>query len=112
MSWNVEITKDALKQLQDITDKRVRTNLFKRIEELANNPEKQGKPLRNELTGLRSVRAIGQRYRIIYKVERERVIVFVVAVGIRREGDRSDIYQIAARLMRSGLIDFPQSDKS
>jgi len=35
----------------------------------------------------------------------------VVAVGIRKEGDRSDIYQIAARLMRSGLIGFPQSDK-
>src|SRR2546421_7356081 len=112
MNWNVEITKDALKQLQTITDKRVRTNLFKRIEELANDPERQGKSLRNELTGLRSVRAIGQRYRIIYKVERDRVIVFVVAVGIRKEGDRSDIYQIAARLMRSGLIDFPKSDKS
>jgi len=102
MNWNVEITKDALKQLQHITDKRVRTNLFKRIEELSKDPERQGKPLRNELAGLRSVRAIGQRYRIIYKVERERVIIFVVAVGIRKAGDRSDIYQIAARLMRSG----------
>lgn len=104
MNWNVEITKDALKQLQAITDKRVRKNLFKRIEELANEPERQGKPLHDELTGLRSVRAIGQRYRIIYKIERDRVIVFVVAVGIRKEGDRSDIYQIAARLMRSGQI--------
>ena len=106
MNWNVEITKGALKQLQEITDKRVRTNLFERIEELSNEPEKQGKPLRDELSGLRCVRAIGQRYRIVYKVEIERVIVFVVAVGIRKEGDRSDIYQIAARLMRSGLIDF------
>lgn len=112
MNWTVEITKDALKQLQDIRDKRVRTNLFKRIEELANNPEKQGKPLGNELTGLRSVRAIGQRYRIIYKVERDRVIVFVVAVGIRKKGDRSDIYQIAACLMRSGSIYFTKSDKA
>ena len=106
MNWSVEITGVALKQLQNIKDKRVRTNLFERIEELSNDPEKQGKPLRNELTGLRCVRAIGQRYRIVYKVEKEQVIVFVVAVGMRKEGDRSDIYQITARLIRSGLIDF------
>jgi mRNA interferase RelE/StbE len=106
MNWQVELTKFALKQLQDIKDNRVRYNLFERIEELAKDPENQGKPLRNELSGLRSVRAIGQRYRIIFRVERERVIVIVVALGIRKEGDRSDIYQIAARLMRSGFIDF------
>src|SRR5579885_3481676 len=101
MNWRVEITEDALKHLQRITDKRVRENLFKRIEQLANDPERQGKPLQNELSGLRSVRAIGQRYRIVYRVERERVIVVVVAVGIHRQGDRSDIYEIAAKLMRS-----------
>jgi mRNA interferase RelE/StbE len=106
MNWNVEITPFALKQLQDITDKRVRNNLFERIEELSNDPERQGKPLRNELGGLRCVRVIGQRYRIVYKVERDRVIVVVVAVGIRKEGDRSDIYQIAERLMRSPWIHF------
>ena len=105
MNWQVELTKFALKQLQDITDKRVRDNLFKRIEGLANDPENQGKPLRNELSGLRSLRAIGQRFRIVFRVERERVIVIVVAVGIRKEGDRSDIYQIATRLMRSGYFD-------
>lgn len=110
MSWNVEITKVALKQLQDIADKRVRNNLFERIEELSIDPEGQGKPLRDELSGLRCVRAIGQRYRIVYKVERDQVIVLVVAVGIRKQGDRSDIYQIAARLMRSGLLGF--QDKS
>lgn len=101
MNWRVEIAVDALKHLQGITDKRVRENLFKRIEQLANDPERQGKPLQNELSGLRSVRAIGQRYRIVYRVERERVIVIVVAVGIRRQGDRSDIYEIAAKLIRS-----------
>lgn len=106
MNWQVELTKFALKQLQGIKDNRVRENLFERIEGLAKDPENQGKPLRNELSGLRSARAIGQRYRIIFRVERERVIVIVVALGIRKDGDRSDIYQIAARLMRSGFIDF------
>jgi mRNA interferase RelE/StbE len=106
MKWRVEIAKTALEQLQKITDLRVRKKLFERIEQLEHNPEDQGKPLRNELSGLLSVRAIGQRYRIIYKVVNQQVIVVVVAVGIRREGDRSDIYRIAERLLRSGLMTF------
>ena len=73
-----------------LTDLRVRKNLFERIEQLENDPEGQGKPLRNELSGLLSMRAIGQRYRIIYKLENEQVIVIVVAVGIRKERDRAD----------------------
>lgn len=104
MNWTVEITSNALEQLKNITDKRVRDNLFERIEELSNDPENQGKQLRNELSGLRCVRAIGQRYRIVFRVERERVVVFVIAVALRKKGDRSDIYQIAAKLMRSGKI--------
>jgi len=106
MNWQVRITPTALEQLKGIKDKRVRDNLLERIEELANDPENQGKPLRNELSGLRCVRAIGQRYRIIYKVEQEQVTVFVVAVGIRKEGDRADIYKITVKLMRSGFIGF------
>jgi mRNA interferase RelE/StbE len=106
MNWRVEFTKPALKQLQNITDRRVRDILFERAEELANDPEIQGKPLRGELSGFRSVRAFRQRYRLIYKVEREKVVVVVIAVGIRKEGDRADIYQIAVKLIRSGLIDF------
>jgi len=106
MKWRVEIAKTALEQLEKITDLRVRKKLLERIEQLENDPEGQGKPLRNELSGLLSLRAIGQRYRIIYKLVNEQVIVVVVAVGIRREGDRSDIYRIAERLLRSGLMTF------
>ncbi len=51
MNWRVEFTKPALKQLEGIKDKQVRDNLFERIEELSNDPENQGKPLRNELSG-------------------------------------------------------------
>jgi mRNA interferase RelE/StbE len=106
MKWRVEIAKTALGQLEKITELRIRKKLFERIEQLENDPESQGKPLRNELSGLLSVRAIGQRYRIIYKLENEHIIVIVVAVGIRKEGDRADIYRIAERLLRSGLMTF------
>ncbi|MEO8970304.1 MAG: type II toxin-antitoxin system RelE/ParE family toxin [Ktedonobacteraceae bacterium] len=101
MKYTVRIGKDALKQLEDITDRRIRQEIFDRIKELANDPEQQGKPLKNELAGLRSVRVVHQRFRIIYEVQRKQVLVIVVAVGLRKEGDRADIFRKAALLNRT-----------
>ena len=100
MKYIVRINREALKQLESITDRRIRQELFDRIKELAIDPDQQGKPLRNELAELRSVKAVHRRYRIVYQVEREEVVVVVVAVGIRKEGDRADIYRQAALLVK------------
>ena len=101
MNYTVRISEVALSQLEEISDRRIRQDIFDRIKELSNDPDEQGKPLKNELAGLRSVRVANQRYRVIYDVERELVTVVVVAVGIRREGDKSDIYRKAAVLVRT-----------
>jgi len=79
--------------------------ITKRARQLENEPDKQGSPLFHELAGYRDVRAAGQRYRIIYRVDGEDTIVIVAAVGIRRDGGRSDIYSLARRLIRQGLLD-------
>jgi mRNA interferase RelE/StbE len=99
------LTDGARKALSAITDRRIREKLEQRIEGLSEEPEMQGKPLGEELAGYRSVRAVGQRYRIIYKVERQKVVVIVIAVGLRRERDKADIYQLAKRLIRLGLVE-------
>ncbi len=91
--------------LQDVSDSRLRELIFRRAKQLETEPEKQGKRLLGELAGLRSIRAAGQRYRILYRVERSRVIVLVVAVGIRKEGSRRDIYSLAKKLLRAKLIE-------
>lgn len=57
-----------------------------------------------EFQGLRSLRAVGQRYRIIYRVDRGRVVVLVVAMGIRKEGSRKDVYELARKLIRLRLL--------
>lgn len=75
-----------------------------RIDGLSSEPEQQGKPLFGELSGYRSLRAAGQRYRIIYRVEREKILVLVVATGIRKEGDKKDIYALARKLLRLKLL--------
>jgi len=61
-------------------------------------------PLIGELAGFRSVRAAGQRYRIVYRVERRETTVLIVAVGRRRSGDKGDIYELARKLLRQGLL--------
>lgn len=104
MKWQIIMQPIAEKLLADIGDRRVRESISKRIDGLAIDPEKQGKPMIDELRGYRSIRAVGQRYRILYKVEAERVIVVVVALGIRKEGDKKDVYELAKKLVRLGLL--------
>ena len=102
--WTVSIMPIAEQQLTLISDRRLRESLRVRLKRLEVEPEKQGKPLHEELTGYRSVRAAGQRYRIIYRLEEDRVLVLVVTAGIRKEGDKNDAYAQAIKLARLGLL--------
>jgi mRNA interferase RelE/StbE len=103
-SYTIRWTETAIKLVEGIQDRRVRWLIVQRVEELARAPEEQGKPLVGELTGLRSFRAVGQRYRIVYRVERREIVVVVVAVGRRRAGGPDDIYELAKKLLRQGLV--------
>ena len=58
-----------------------------------------------ELTGYRSLRAAGQRYRIIYRIEKDKVVILIAAVGIRKEGSQVDIYALAKKLLRMRLVE-------
>ena len=102
MTFKVRLTEDALASLEEIQDRRVRVKIFDRIRRLGEDPEKQGKPLVDELGGFRSVRAVGQRYRIVYKVRGDLVEVLVVGAGLRKEGSKSDIYARMAKLLGKG----------
>ena len=105
MTWKVEFTETSLKQLKAIDDVRVRTALLRRAERLGQEPENQGKGLTAELAGYRSLRAVGQRFRIIYQLLEQRVVVVVVALGLRKEKDKRDVYALARKLIRVGLLD-------
>ena len=107
MAYAVALTETAAKMLKAIPDRRIQGQLIARIERLSEEPEKQGSALRGPLVGYRSCRAVGQRYRIIYKVQVEELTVLVVAAGIRKKGDNRDIYALAQRLVRLGLLPGP-----
>lgn len=102
MTYKVELTEEALAMLEEIPDRRVQEKLFGRIKKLAEEPEKQGKPLVDDLLGYRSARSVGQRYRIIYEIHERVVKVIVVGVGLRKAGHRTDIYARMARLLGKG----------
>ncbi|MCD4785978.1 MAG: type II toxin-antitoxin system RelE/ParE family toxin [Candidatus Eremiobacteraeota bacterium] len=106
MKYQIEFTDIAWEFLREISDRRIKQTIARRIDSLRDDPEKQGKPLAGKLAGFRSVHTAG-RYRIIYGIERERIIVYVLAVGMRKEGDKKDIYNLAKKLLKLGLITPP-----
>ena len=98
MIWQVFLTEEAEQRLLAIKDRRIRKLLYARAMKLQESPKQQGKPLGRNLAGYRSVRAVGQRYRIIYELDDSRQEVWVATLGIRKEGDKTDVYKIASSL--------------
>lgn len=111
MIHRIVLTETAAAMLAAVADRRVREAIRDRIDQLARDPDKQGKALVGALAGYRSIRAVGQRYGVIYRVEGAIVTVLIVAVGIRKEGDRRDIYTLAQKLFRTGLLAAPARRK-
>jgi mRNA interferase RelE/StbE len=104
LKYRILITDTCLRLIEKIPDKKIQLSILDRIQKLSDEPEKQGKKLVKDLAGFSSVHAAG-RYRIIYKIEKRTVIIYVLAAGIRKEGDKKDIYKIAKKLLDAGLMD-------
>ncbi|WP_055076225.1 type II toxin-antitoxin system RelE/ParE family toxin [Pseudanabaena sp. 'Roaring Creek'] len=109
--YRIVIQPTALRLLKEISDRRIRQKISDRIDKLQESPEIQGKPLIGELDGYYSVRAVGQRYRIIYAIEQSQVTVMVVSLGMRKDGSKQDVYALAKKLLRLGLLDEPDNDQ-
>jgi mRNA interferase RelE/StbE len=104
MKYSIYFTPTASDMLAAITDRRIREKVRDTIDRLEIDPHKQGKALVGPLMGFRSLRAAGQRYRIVYTIRDEQVVVMIVGVGIRKDGDRNDIYRRLQKLIRLKLI--------
>jgi mRNA interferase RelE/StbE len=104
--FEITYSPNAHEMLQSIHPADHREAIIMRIRELERNPEKQGKALVSELKGFRSLTVM--RYRVIFTVDRGKVVVYIVAVGIRKEGDKKDIYELARKLFRKRLLAPPE----
>lgn len=103
--YQIFLTNHARKHLDAITDQRIVSKIGQVINRLEREPEKQGKALTDDLARYRSIRAVGQRCRIVYRVYEDRVEVVIVSVGIRKAGDRNDVYVIARKLLALGILE-------
>lgn len=111
MRYEVILTETAAAALEQI-ESRARRQILNKIHDLREAPEQRGAQLFGELAGYRDIRAAGQRYRIIYYVENEKVVVEVVYVGIRKAGDSNDVYELAKKLVNAGLIARPTKPRA
>ena len=75
--WEGSAEKD-LKNFDKIIAKKIKNRVEK---ELVINPTKYGKPLVGDLKGLWSFRF--SKYRVIYKLEKEKLLIIVVEAGLR-----------------------------
>ena len=101
--YKIKLTKLAVKNLKAIDTKTLK-QILNKIESLKEEPNLLGKPLRGPLSEYRSIRAAGQRYRIIYKIIDKEVIIIIIAVGIRKDGDKKDIYELMKKYIKTGLM--------
>jgi mRNA interferase RelE/StbE len=105
VTFTVTNTKQADRDFKQIKHKGTRELILDCIDDLAIQPLGQGKPLSGKLAMYRSVRAAKNRYRIIYGVRvippenredpNDEGTVIVTVIGIRKEGDKCDVYELA-----------------
>ncbi|MCX5856173.1 MAG: type II toxin-antitoxin system mRNA interferase toxin, RelE/StbE family [Deltaproteobacteria bacterium] len=103
MNYKILLSHEAKACLQTL-DGRTKDIIARKIESLKESPDKKGKPLSGDLSKYRSIHAAG-RYRILYEVKATEVIVFIIAVGIRKEGSKIDVYETMKKLMRLKILE-------
>jgi len=92
MTWEIIYHKDVDDDMQSIGPAAARRIMLIINEKLTKAPEKFGAQLSHNLKNFRKLR-IGD-YRVVYQVFNKRVLVFILAVGPRRD---KQIYQAASK---------------
>lgn len=84
--YSLQIKKFAAEELEAIPGKQDRQRLVRRIQALSVDPRPPGA---EKLSGVRDRYRIRQgSYRVLYEIEDDRLIVYVVKIG-----DRKDVYR-------------------
>ena len=91
MKWEIIYHKDVDEDLKSVGPAAARRIIKTIDKKLACEPEKFGAPLSHNLRDFRKLR-IGD-FRVVYQVLHKKVIVFVLAVGPRRD---KEIYRSAS----------------
>ena len=77
--YNIQIKPSAVREIESIPQKKTRQRIVQRIRSLANDPRPHGC---DKLSGQERYRVRQGDYRIVYSIQDEALIVFVVKVAI------------------------------
>ena len=83
--YELRIKKSAAKELEAVSRKADRQRLVQHIQSLADNPKPPGC---RKLSGSNKYRIRQGNYRIVYSVEDDKLVVYVVKIG-----NRKDVYK-------------------
>lgn len=94
MIYKIKLHPLAEKEFHKL-DSSIKKLVVKQINKLKNNPE-YGEDLGNkygfDLTGYKKIYAVKKKIRIIYKIEKEKILIKIIAIGKR---DDFEVYQDA-----------------
>lgn len=100
-TFSIIFTETALADLDAIDDARTSKAIRRKIDELVTEPGRRGEGLRGDLKNYRKLKA-ARRYRVIYQVASLEGVVTVLVVGIRKAGDKRDVYRVAGKRLGGG----------
>lgn len=99
LSYKIKVHEKVVFQDSKLFDEKTKEKIKKKCKELlSSHPEEVGEPLRFELKGYRKLK-IFDDYRVIYRVSKAERMVFILAVGIRRE---EAVYKEAVKRLPPG----------
>jgi mRNA interferase RelE/StbE len=84
--WAVRLSPEAVTDYRNL-DHSVAAQVDLALEKLTTSPEMRGYPLREDLAGCRSLVVGKKKVRVIYEVVNEEVMVYVIAIGHRRDDE-------------------------
>ena len=114
IAYDVAFTTRAAALLRDISDGKARKAIGAKVDDLRTDAELRGKPLQDDLRDYRSMPAAG-RYRVIFRVHPPVPAndpaapppngkVYIVCVGIRKDGAKNDVYALASKMFKRGEL--------
>jgi mRNA interferase RelE/StbE len=85
--YNIEIRKSAAKEIENLPKKDIKA-VLKKIASLAENPRQNGA---QKLSGQEKYRIRCGNYRILYSIQDNMLIVYIVKVGHRKDVYREHV---------------------
>ncbi|MBI3015518.1 MAG: type II toxin-antitoxin system RelE/ParE family toxin [Candidatus Tectomicrobia bacterium] len=99
MAYKIEFLPEAAREFEAL-DGSLKKIAAKQIDKLLESPElgePLGKRMGIDLTGYRKIYFGKKAYRIVYEIQRQRLVILIIGIGKR---ERAEIYKEVARRLR------------